>query len=411
MILAALLWLALARQTETIAAIQVHGNTATSDEEVRRLAGVAVGMPFAAETVGDVVARLQASKKFQHVDALKRFASIVDPSQILLIIVVDEGAVRIVRTGDPNNPYRVERTHRRLNLMMMPVISHEDGYGLTYGVRLARPDVAGANSRLTFPLTWGGEKRVGVELEKAIPRGPIDRLTSSVSISRKTNPFFEADDDRTNVSVRGEREIVHGLRAGAMTEWQRDTFLGASDTFAGAGGDVTVDTRIDPWLPRNAVYARAGWEHLAFDSRGGVNVTELDGRGYLGLIGQTVLAVRGLRRDADRPLPPALQPLLGGLANLRGFRAGTAAGDTLVATSAELIVPLTSPVEIGKMGVSAFVDAGAAYAKGERFADQTLKRGYGGSIWFSAAFLRLNIAVAHGRGATTRVHVGGTLSF
>jgi hypothetical protein len=35
----------------------------------------------------------------------------------------------------------------------------------------------------------------------------------------------------------------------------------------------------------------------------------------------------------------------------------------------------------------------------------------GASLWLSAAIVRLNIAVAHGIGATTRVHVGGSLSF
>ena len=121
--------------------------------------------------------------------------------------------------------------------------------------------------------------------------------------------------------------------------------------------------------------------------------------------------MRALRLDASAPLPLYLKPLLGGMTNLRGFAAGTAAGDTLVATSAELIVPLTSPLNVGKVGVSVFVDAGTVYDKGARFSDQTLKQGYGGSLWFSAAFLRLNIAVAHGRGSSTRVHVGGNVSF
>jgi hemolysin activation/secretion protein len=103
--------------------------------------------------------------------------------------------------------------------------------------------------------------------------------------------------------------------------------------------------------------------------------------------------------------------MLGGLDNLRGFRAGTAIGDTLVATSAELRVPITSPLSIGKMGLMAFVDSGTVYNKGGRLADQTFKHGVGGGIWFSAAFVRLNIAVAHGIGASTRVHVGGSLSF
>jgi outer membrane protein assembly factor BamA len=222
------------------------------------------------------------------------------------------------------------------------------------------------------------------------------------------NPFFNEDDDRRRVWIRGERELVRGVRAGATAGWQRVSFFDAGDRFAHAGADVVVDTRVDPFLARNAVYARASWEHVGHHN---LNRIELDGRGYLGLIGQSVLAVRALRQDSNRSLPLYLKPLLGGMANLRGFAAGAAAGDTLVATSAELILPLTSPLHVGKIGVSAFVDAGTVYDKGARFSDQTLKQGYGGSLWFSAAFLRLNIAVAHGRGSSTRVHVGGNVSF
>ena len=159
------------------------------------------------------------------------------------------------------------------------------------------------------------------------------------------------------------------------------------------------------------MYARAALDHYALPDRGAVNRLELDGRGYIGLFRETVLVVRALRDDADGPLPAYLQPLLGGLANLRGFRAGTAVGDTLVAGSAELRVPLTSPLRFGKIGVSAFVDAGTVYDKGERLSGQALRKGAGGSVWFSAAILHVNVAVAHGIGASTRVHAGGSLSF
>src|SRR5262249_16113202 len=144
---------------------------------------------------------------------------------------------------------------------------------------------------------------------------------------------------------------------------------------------------------------------------GGRSRVDLDARGYLGVFRQNILAVRALRRDSDEPLPPYLQPLFGGIGTVRGFKAGSAAGDTLVATSAELIVPLTPALGVGKLGVSAFVDYGTAYAKGERIADQTMRRGAGGSVWFTAAFLHLSVAVAHGHNATTRVHVGGEVSF
>jgi outer membrane protein assembly factor BamA len=126
-------------------------------------------------------------------------------------------------------------------------------------------------------------------------------------------------------------------------------------------------------------------------------------------VGQSVIVVRALREDADRPVPPYLKSMLGGASNLRGFKTGTAVGDTLVASSIELRVPLTSPLSIGKVGVSAFVDVAKTYDKGERFGDQKFERGVGGAVWFAAAFLRLNVAVAHGLGGSTRVHIGTTV--
>jgi outer membrane protein assembly factor BamA len=405
---------------ETVAAIQIQGNTATPDEEVRRMADVRIGMPFAETTAEAVAGRLRAARRFDRVEVRKRFASIDDPSQITLVIIVDEGPVKIVMTGDPDHPTRVVRK-RMPNILFLPILGREDGYGLTYGARLTLPDPnwMGKRSRVMLPLTWGATKQAGVDLEKRMEGGAIDRVTAGASVSRRTNPAFDKDDDRARLFVRAEREFTRVLRLGATTGWQRASFEGIADQFAQVGGDVVVDTRTDPILARNAVYGRASWEHLAFGDgpaeaghyRGGVNRTVLDGRGYLGLVGQAVLAGRVLREDSDRPLPAYLQPQLGGLSTLRGFRAGSFVGDTLVATSAEVVLPLTSPIKLGKFGVTAFVDRGVVYNKGERLSDQTLQTGYGGGIWFAAAFLRLNIAVGHGRGATTRVHVGGNVTF
>ena len=394
---------------DVLAAIQVHGNTLTSDDEIRRLAGIEIGAPVDDNVIAAVAARLRATTRFKRVEVLKRFASIADPSQILLVIIVDEGPVSIERGRDPDTPPRVVRS-RRLGLLFLPVLGREDGYGITYGVRLARPRLAGAGSRLSLPLTWGGEKKAGVEIDKAIAsRWSVDRITIGASISRRTNPFYREDDDRTRVVARAERRITDALKTGATAEWQRVSFFGNADRFIRAGADVTFDTRIDPALPRNAIYLRAAIDHVTVAA--GVTRTELDGRGYVGLAGQTVLALRLLRHDSNGPLPLYLKPLLGGLANLRGFAAGTAAGDTLLAASAELIQPLTSPLRIGRMGVSAFTDAGTTYDEGARLSDQMVKCGYGGSVWFAAAFLRLNLAVAHGRRSSTRVHVGGTVTF
>ena len=119
---------------ETVAAIQIQGNTATPDEDVRRLADVRVGMPFDAATVDAVAARLRAAKRFERVDVRKRFASIADPSQIMLVIIVDEGPVKIVMTGDPDSPTRVDRKTMPI-VLVLPILRYEDGYGFTYGAR------------------------------------------------------------------------------------------------------------------------------------------------------------------------------------------------------------------------------------------------------------------------------------
>jgi hypothetical protein len=416
---------ALVLAAQVVAGIQIQGNTATPDDEVRRLAGVEVGMPFDDTTVAAVAERLRKAKHFDRVDVLKRFASIEDPSQIMLVIIVDEGPVKIVMTGDPDNPTRVVRK-KWPNLLVLPILRREDGHGVTAGARLTLPDKLGKRSRITFPLSWGGTKQAGVDIEKRLDHGFFDRITFGGSVSRRENLVFEVDDDRARTFVRGEREFKHVFRFGAGGGYQRASFQGVADTFAQIGADVTLDTRVDPVLARNAVFVRSSVEHLNFGDaavtisddpkayggyRGSANRMDFDGRGYLGLIGQAVLAGRILRVDSNRSLPPYLQPEIGGMSTLRGFPAGTAAGDTLVTMSAEVILPLNSPLKIGRFGVTAFTDRGTVYDKGESFWDQPLLVGYGGSVWFAATLFRVNVAVAHGRGSGTRAHVGANITF
>jgi len=395
---------------ETIVAIQVHGNTLTPDADIRTTAGIQPGDAFDASTIESVTRRLRDTRKFESVQVLKRFASIADPSQILIVIIVDEGPVRVERTGDPDAPTRTIKTGRT-KLMFLPMLGVEDGYGFTYGARLTIPDPAGANSRISFPLTWGGDRHAGAEFDKTFDNGPLNRITSGFAVSGRTNPYYEADDNRLRFWIRGERQLAKSVRAGGFIGAQRVSFPSAAgpratDSFGHGGADIVFDTRLDPTLPRNAVYTRLAWEHI-----GSANRTDLDARGYIGFLGQTVAQLRVQRSDSDQTLAPYLKPLLGGMSNLRGFATGTAAGDTLMATSAELIVPLSSPLSFARLGVSAFIDAGTVYDEGQRLSDQTWKQGIGGSVWLSAAFFRVNVAVAHGKGASTRAHVGVTVGF
>ncbi len=402
----------------TVTAIQVQGNVLTPDAEMRQLAGVAVGAPFTADMPETVAARLKSTHKFESVEVLKRFASLSDPSQIILVIFVNEGPVKLeIFKGAPDGPpsagQELSRVVRRrgLGLLWMPLLDFEDGYGFAYGVQLARPNIVGPNSRLSFPLTWGGERQAGAQLEKIFQRGPLTRVETGAAISQRTNPFFEEDDTRDRLWVRAERAIGEPLRIGASVGWQHVAFLNTTDRFTQTGADVTFDTRLDPFLARNAVYGRASIEHLDFQHAQAATRSELDGRGYIGLYRQNILVLRVLRQDSDVSLPLYLQPMLGGMANLRGLRAGSAIGDTVVSGTAEIRAPLTSPLEIAKAGVSAFVDIGTVYNKGQRLADQHFSRGIGGGVWLAAAFFRLNLVVAHGIGAGTRVHFGTTVSF
>jgi outer membrane protein assembly factor BamA len=396
---------------ELIAQIQIHGNMLTPEAEVLRLADVRVGMPFDNTTIDAVRERLRASRRFVSVEVLKRYASIADPSQVLLVLLVDDGRVDVDwETGEVTAASGLTGRNGP-RLMFLPILGYEDGYGFSYGVRVAVPEPFGPRSRVAVPLSLGGEKLAGVELERSFDRGPFTRVQGGASVSRRENPFYRENDDRRRVWVRAEREFTRPLRAAATGAWNRATFFGASESFPSVGGEVVFDTRLDPILTRNAVYLRASIDRLMLPERDHVNRSSLEARGYVGLIGQQVLVLRTLREDSNTPLPLYLKSLAGGTSNLRGFRAGSAAGDTLVAASAELQVPLTSPMNVGKLGVSAFTDAATVYDDGQRLRDRKFERSVGGSVWFSAAFMRVALSVAHGLGASTRVNFGAGVTF
>ena len=402
-------------QQPVIAAIRVQGNTLTPDDEIVRLSGLTEGAPFTDELLASASERLRAAKRFDHVDVFKRYAAIADATQVLVLIRVDEGPVRVVPGALPGQAPHVAR-RRKLNVMFVPILDAEDGYGVTYGAQFAVSASSSTTSRVIFPLSWGGDKRAGAEFQKEFASPFAPRVTAGAFVQRRTHPFFHRDADRKRVWGRTEWKLLPELRAGTEVAVQRASLLDRSDRTRSLGADVVVDTRRDPVLPRNAVYARAAVERLMFAAglKPGPTAlirTELETEGYLGLYHGSVLMLRALREDQSRAAPPYFKSILGGSSNLRGFRAGTAVGDTLAAGSAELRIPLTSPLRIAKFGTSVFVDVGTTYDKGQRFSDQRLKRGVGAGVWASAALFRISLMVAHGIGSGTRVHFSAGLTF
>ena len=404
---------------EVIAGVLVHANQVVSTEEILTIAGVKAGDPFTDKTIAEVTARLKASGKFESVEVRKRYASIEDMSQITLVILANEGAVRIELPQVPGGEVKVVNRTVWRNLMFMPILDGEDGYGFTYGVRVAYPQPIGPHSRLSFPVSWGGTRRAGAELDRTFKSGPNSRIEFGGVIQNKRNPAYDIRDGRNRVWARAEK-VMGKVRLGSTGGYQRVSFAEVIDHFTSISGDATLDTRLDPVLPRNAVYVNASIEHVMFGDTSttlpagdgtSLNRMRLDARGYVGLFGQQVLVARVLGEDVDRPAPLYLRSLLGGWSNLRGFEAGFRTGDTLLATSLEWRMPITSPLSFAKMGVSAFVDWGTAYDHGQQLRDQKWDQGAGGAVWFTVAAFRMSVGVAHGKGSGTRVNFGGGLTF
>jgi len=238
----------------------------------------------------------------------------------------------------------------------------------------------------------------------------VSRIDFGASVQRERNPAFEINDDRRKLWARVERS-AGPVRVGGTAGWQHVAFAATDDTLRTFGGDVALDTRVDPLMPRNAVFATASWEHLRFGSGGDLNRTRVEGNGYIALFKQNVLVVRAQREDTSEPLPLYLKSLLGGWSNLRGYKAGAFFGDTLVASTLEVRIPVSSPISVGKLGFSVFVDAGKVYDKGSSFSASPLRRGVGGSVWLVATVFHMSLSVAHGQGAGTRANFGVGISF
>jgi outer membrane protein assembly factor BamA len=391
---------------EVIGEVRVHGNHTTPDADVLAIAGLTVGSPVAADTVAQAEERLRASGRFSGVEVRKRFRSISDPSDILIILLVDEKAGVTDVDLTPSPMKRVWGAG-----MWLPVLDYADGYGFTYGARFSFVGALGPRSRISVPLTWGGERRAGAEIERTFERGPLTRVQGTIAIARRENPHVEIGDTRREVQVRAERSFTTWLRAGGNVGVTNVRFGDLDQSHTLSGVDVVVDTRRDPAFPRNAIHAIAGWNHLQFHGGGNVNRRYADLRGYRGVIRSTVLAVRFTTTQPSAALPAYEQPLLGGASLLRGYEFGYRVGDNLTAVSAELRVPLTSPLHIGRFGVKGFVDYGTVYPYGQKLADQRFDRGMGGGVFLTATVVRMGLDVAWSTEGKARVHFGLGVAF
>lgn len=393
-------------QGERLVEVRVHGNYRTPDEEVLRLSGLTLGQPVEAtlpETIADLLRR---SGRFAAVEVRKRYRALQDASQVALVILVQEHPGAPVGGGPPSPLRRFGDS-----VMVLPVLDYVDGYGVTAGARVSVVNVLGREGHVIAPLTFGSTRQAGVELDKTLRRGPVRRLRAGGGVVSRENPGLDVRDRRDQLWVAADRPLGKAFSFGGSVSWADVTFGDLDDRVAGYGARVTLDTRANPAFPRNAVYAKAEWCGIDPASGPVVNRYRVEARGYLGLAGLSVLAVRAASDTADGPLPPYEQPLLGGAATLRGFPAGAFVGDHLAAGAVELRVPVSSPMRLGQMGVSVFADAGAAYDHGTRLRDAVFHYGIGAGWYLRAPVVQLGLDVAHGIDRGTRIHVVAGLRF
>jgi outer membrane protein assembly factor BamA len=384
---------------ERVVGIRVHGNHTTPDAEVLRLAAVGPDHPFTEDLLEQMRKRLDDSGRFRSVEVRKRYASISDLSAVLIVIVVEEEAGISLDVPSPG-PFR----KLKAQTMWLPIFRSEDGYGLTYGARFSFVDIMGRRTRLSVPLSWGGERRATVDLERRFERGPFTRLLGGGGITRREHPTLDVGDTRAGGRVRAERGVGSWLRLGGGASLDDVRFGDLNDRLTTLGGDVVVDTRRDPAFPRNAIYGSVALERLWFDSTDDTVRLTADARGFVGLFGQTVLALRAQHIRAADPLPPFEQSLLGGDYTLRGFKLGYRTGDRLLAGSAEIRVPLSTPRHVTRLGLAVFADTGTVYTAHEALESSLWDTGVGAGVFVQAPLIGLRLDVARGLGSGTRVH-------
>ena len=388
----------------TIAEVRIHGNHTTPDAEVRRIAQLAPGQPADPATLAEATRRLEESGRFASVELRTRYRSLTDDRQVAVIVLLTERAlVSVTDAGDVVLPGPVARLRR--NTMFLPILGYEDGYGLTYGVRLAVVGSRQSAFRVSTPLSWGGTRQAALEMSRTFARGPVSRVSGRVGVTRREHPFFEQGETRQDVSADVLKRIASTVGLGVAASRTHVRFGDVRGRLDSLGVFAEVDTRANPLYPRNAMYVRSGVARLGLDPAPGAVRATHDARAYLGLPRGIVFALRAQGVQTSRPVPLYAKALVGGASSLRGWRAGSAVGDNMVGASAEVRIPFSSPSGLARTGLAVFYDVAAAYDHGARWRDQRFERGAGVGLFIAAPMFAVHLDVAKGIGRGTRVHL------
>lgn len=382
-------------QAELVVDVRVYGNHNIPLADILALAGPVAGRPATSSLIRDVRRRLEQSGRFAKVEVRKRRLSIENSSEVLLVIVVEEHAE--MSAGS----LTASTTDLTSSGSWVPVLDVRDGR-YTLGARFNLENTFGPSSRISVPVSWGGDRQARVEIERSFENAPVARVAGGGGV-HSSNPAFGEGSTRGDVWARVESEPRSWLRAGGEAR-VADVKSAVEEKFTTVGADLVVDTRARKPDPKNGVYAALGFQRLSFDAtsvaadentRGTMSASRMtfDGRAYVGIFKMTVLGVRADPASPDQPMPPLNQTVLGGIPSLRGSDAGSRANDNLAGAAVEMIVPLSKPNSLGQMGVKVFADTTAVYSSGESLADQQFGRAYGAGVYLDGSGFSMGLDV------------------
>ena len=373
-----------------IVEIRVHGNHATPDAEVLGASGLKVGDAASDANLDAARTRLEVSGRFASVAVRRLARSIDDANDIMVMLLVEE-----VAGANQDLPHPGWLKQTAAGVMWGPVLRYDEGYGVTFGLQPAVADLFGADSRIVVPVTWGGERRAGIELTRSFAGPVVSRVTAGADVRRTEHPAFAVVERRSGVRVRAERSLGAHLRVGVAAGHDQVRFGADRAEVTSYTADVTVDTRLDPAFPRNAVWGRADIGRLDL-ATGARRRHRADAHVAVGLLGGSAVTLSAFQTSADGALPAYEQALIGGGPSLRGYRVGYRVSDNATGASASWALPLGSPLNVVRTGVRLFADWAGVYPAGTSWRDASYDRGFGAGVFAQLPGFTTGVDVARG---------------
>ena len=374
--------------TVEITEIRIHGNYSMADADVETIAGVTVGDRVGVEETAAIEARLRDSGRFGDAQAEWRYRSLTRRDEVVLLLTVQE------------------KSSAARKFLVLPQVHYNEDEKFSIGGRVSAKDLFGGDTLISVPVLFGGVDSVGLEVSRQWESGT--GVGGQFQWRQFENPFAKVRDERTGGGLWFERRFATAWKVRLDGDYYDVDFGGEKDKLFRYGAGVAFDTRPSLNFPYDSVLASASWQRVDPDLSVSANRYRIELAGYKTVIGQVILAARGVLHTTDAPLPAYERPYVGGMESLRGTKAGTFSGDNTALGTVELRIPVTSVLtgSIVRLGLTAFWDTAAVWDYGDTLGDQKFHHGVGGGVYLQAPLVRLNLDVGNNLEGNTRVHFG-----